>query len=68
MYHNVMLAYGRYSGGNTVYNDIPNGGRVIELFEGERKLKSHIRLKNDVVESALTYPESFVIQNYKKKD
>ena len=67
MYRGVMLAYGRYSGGNTVYNDIPNGGRVIELLEGERKLKSHIRVKNDVVESALTYPESFVIQNFKKK-
>ena len=66
MYKNVMLAYGRYSGGNTVYNDIANGARVIDMYEGERKFDSYIRLANDVIESKLSYPESFVIQSYNK--
>lgn len=33
MYKEVLLAYGRYSGGNTVYNNLANGARVIILQE-----------------------------------
>ena len=44
----IMLSYGRYTGGKTVYHDIPggNGARIIELTEGERKFRSWIRLKD----------------------
>lgn len=66
MYKDIMLAYGRYSGGDTVYNDIPNGGRVIELYEGERKFDTHIRVANNETESRISYPESFVIKRYNK--
>ncbi len=44
-YKEVLLAYGRYTGGNTVYNDLAsNGARVIVLREGERKFDTYIRL------------------------
>ena len=66
MYKNVLLAYGRYSGGNTAYNDIANGCRIIELFEGERKLHSYVRLGNDEIESRISYPETFVMKNINK--
>lgn len=36
----ILLCYGRFTGGHTVYHDIPggNGARVIELTEGKRSL------------------------------
>lgn len=43
--HNIALAYGRYSGGNTVYNHLgKNGCRVIELQEGEKSFTTYIYL------------------------
>lgn len=47
-WYGILLAYGRYTGGNTVYNGIPegNGARVIELSEGERGFKTWIRIKD----------------------
>lgn len=65
-YKDILLAYGRYSGGDTVYNDIPNGARVIELYEGERKFDTHIRIAKNQVESRITYPDSFVLKRYNK--
>lgn len=59
MYKEVLLAYGRYTGGNTVYNDIANGARVIILKEGERKFDSYIRLAGGEIESRISYPNSF---------
>lgn len=59
-YKEVLLAYGRYSGGNTVYNDLnPNGARVIILKEGERTIDTYIRLANNEIESAVSFPKSF---------
>lgn len=54
----IMLCYGRYSGGNTVYNGIPggNGARIIELTEGVRGFRSWIRLKDDKVINEFTLP------------
>lgn len=42
----IMLCYGRYTGGSTVYHDIPqgNGARIIELTEGERAFKTWERI------------------------
>lgn len=60
MWHNVLLAYGRYTGGNTVYNHLPNGARVIVLKEGERRFDSWIRLRTGETEQKTTYPDSFV--------
>ena len=57
LWHDVLLAYGRYTGGNTVYNNVkPNGARVIELREGERTLHSWIRLSDGSVTNHVYYP------------
>ena len=66
MYHDVLLAYGRYSGGNTVYNHLgENGARVIVLTENERNFKTWIRLRGGEVIHEAVYPDSF--KNPKKK-
>lgn len=59
LYEDIMLAYGRYTGGNTVYNDIPNGARVIILHEGERKLHTYVCLAEGETDTRLDYPDSF---------
>lgn len=58
-YKEVLLAYGRYTGGNTVYNNLANGARVIVLQEGERRFDSYIRLAGGEIESRISYPDSF---------
>ena len=45
MWKGIVLAYGRFTGGNTEYNHLSNGARVIVLKEGERTFTSWIRLK-----------------------
>lgn len=54
----ILLAYGRYTGGDTVYNDIPNGNgaRVIELTEGARDFRTWIRIKDGKVLNEIHYP------------
>ncbi len=58
----IMLCYGRFTGGKTVYHDIPggNGARVIELTEGVRQFRSWIRLKGGVVINEFTYPSEWI--------
>ncbi len=56
----ILLGYGRYTGGNTVYNDLPNGARVIEMTEGKRSVETWVRLKNGQVINRLLYPADFV--------
>lgn len=57
----IALTYGRYTGGKTVYNDIPggNGARIIELTEGERTFRTWIRLKGGKVINEVNYPADF---------
>ena len=54
----ILLCYGRFTGGNTVYNNIPggNGARIIELREGERSLKTWIRLKDGKIINTVDFP------------
>ena len=66
MWKGILLAYGRYSGGNTVYNHLPNGARVIELNEGTRTFSSWIRLKGEVVDKVV-YPSGFVKDDWRKR-
>jgi len=40
----MALCYGQYSGGNTVYNHIGSGARIIELSEGKRGFRTWIRM------------------------
>lgn len=61
LWKGIVLAYGRYTGGKTVYCDIPwgNGARVIELYEGKREFSSWIRLKGGRIESRFSFPADF---------
>ena len=60
-WHGIALSYGRFTGGNTVYNDLPdNGARVIELTQGERSFKSWVRLRSGDVEQKTQFPNDFV--------
>ncbi len=54
----ILLGYGRFTGGATVYHDIPegNGGRVIELTEDSRTIKTWIRIKDGKVINEVNYP------------
>lgn len=54
----ILLGYGRFTGGATVYHDIPegNGARVIEITEGERSIKTWIRIKDGKVINEVNYP------------
>jgi len=60
----ILLAYGRYTGGDTVYNNLTNGARVIEMTEGENGFKTWIRLKDNEIINKVNYPSDFI----KKKD
>ena len=55
----ILLAYGRYTGGNTVYNNITdgNGARIIELTEGAREFKTWIRIKQGRTMYHLDFPK-----------
>ena len=59
MWKNVLLCYGRFSGGDTIYNDIEPGARVILLREGERRFETYIRLSSGEVIGHATFPDCF---------
>lgn len=67
MWKDILLTYGRYTGGNTVYNHLPNGARVIVLNENARTFTSWIRLNANEVIDKITYPNSFVKDDWKKR-
>ena len=58
----IMLCYGRFTGGKTVYHDMPggNGARIIELTEGVRQFRSWIRLKDGQVINEFIYPSEWI--------
>lgn len=60
MWQDILLAYGRYTGGDTVYNNLPNGARVIELTEGKPGFRSWIRLKDGRIAQDFVFPDSFL--------
>ena len=60
MYWNILLAYGRYSGGDTVYNHIPSGARVIVLKEGKRNFDTWITTAGGCREMKTSYPDSYM--------
>ena len=66
MWKNILLAYGRYTGGNTVYNHLPNGARIIVLYVGSRTFTSWIRQKDGIVDK-VSYPASFVKDDWTKR-
>lgn len=61
----ILLAYGRYSGGNTVYNNLnPSGARVIVLTEGSDSFRTWLHLKDGTILHNIQVPEFFL----KKKE
>lgn len=67
MWRGILLAYGRYTGGNTVYNHLPNGARVILMKEGERTFTTWIRLKGGKIVDKTVYPDSYVKDDWRKR-
>ena len=58
LWHGFFFIYGRYSGCDTVYNDLkPNGARVFEFTEGDPGIHTWIRLCDGRTEQDLhLYP------------
>lgn len=60
-WNKMFFIYGRFSGCDTVYNDLkPNGARVIELTESEEGFRSWIRLYGGEIIQDLKYPDVFL--------
>ena len=57
-WYGILMGYGRFTGGKTVYHDIPqgNGARVIELTEGSRDIHTWIRIKGGKIINEVNYP------------
>lgn len=57
----MFLVYGRFSGCDTVYNDLkPNGARVITVYEDKDEFRSWIRLMNGTVIQDSIFPKDFI--------
>lgn len=62
VWKNIMLAYGRYSGGDTVYNHLgKNGVRVIELYEDRPNIHTYIHLIDGEIINECEYPMDFPV-------
>lgn len=57
----ILFAYGRYTGGPTVYCDIPGGpgARVIEMLEGQRGFNTWIRTASGTVYPTTSFPHDY---------
>ncbi len=67
MWHDILLAYGRYSGGNTVYNHLKPGARIIVLEEGKRRFSTYIREWDGRVRDESVYPDSYVMDDWSSR-
>lgn len=57
--YDITLAYGRCSGVENAYGELPSGGRVIVLKEGKREFNTWIREENGNKVLEANYPKSF---------
>ena len=67
MWKGILLAYGRFTGGNTEYNHLPNGARVIVMKEGARTFTTWIRLKGGEIIDKTVYPDSYMKDDWRKR-
>lgn len=67
MWKGILLGYGRFTGGNTEYNHLPNGARVIVMKEGTRTFTTWIHLKGGEVVNKTVYPDSYVKDDWRKR-
>jgi len=49
VYHDIALCYGRYTGGNSVYNHLPSGARVFLIREDVPGFETWVREESDRV-------------------
>ena len=61
------MGYGRFSGGNTEYNHLPVGARVIVLYEGQRRFDTWIRTLKGDRQNVTVYPDSYVKDDWRKR-
>lgn len=59
-WYNVLLAYGRFSGGKTEYSHMTNGARIIELTEGKRIIDTYIRLRTGELVQNTSFPADYI--------
>ena len=60
-WNKMFFIYGRFSGCDTVYNDLkPNGARIIEITEDKEGFRSWIRLNGGEIIQDLQYPDDFI--------
>ncbi len=67
LYYDILLGYGRFSGGNTEYNHLPQGARVIVLHEGQRRFDTWIRTLKGERQLSTVYPDSYVKDDWRKR-
>lgn len=67
MWKNILLAYGRFTGGNTEYNHLRNGARMIVLKEGKRSFDTYIHQRGGKILDETTYPDSYVKDDWTKR-
>jgi hypothetical protein len=67
IWHDIMLAYGRYTGGNTVYNHLPRGARIIVLKEGTRTFDTYVREQKGNIVNRISYPKTFISDEAEKR-
>ena len=67
LWHDILLGFGRYSGGNTVYNNLKPGARVIVLEEGQRHFNTYIREWDGNICNVSTYPDSYKSSDWRKR-
>ena len=66
-FQDILLAYGRFTGGNTEYNNLPNGARVIILKEGRRELDSYVRIGGGQILYPFNFPGSFHQSDWRQR-
>ena len=66
-YYGILLAHGRFSGGNTEYNHLKSGARVIVLKEGKREFDTWIRERGGNILYHTSFPKSYVKDNWRKR-
>ena len=66
-YYGILLAHGRFSGGNTEYNHLKSGARVIVLKEGKREFDTWIRERGGNTLYYPTFPKSYVKDDWRKR-
>ncbi|MGM9705963.1 MAG: metallophosphoesterase family protein [Prevotella sp.] len=59
LYHGILLSYGQYTGGRTVYCPRRNGARVIELTQDSRTFTTWLRMADGEVVDRITCPDDF---------